>query len=141
MKYFYVICPVGTDKAFSAKKPILQRLGREHGFTPFFPLERRRRFSVEKAISDIRGSDFVLADISFERPSCYFELGMALATRKTVYLISVAGTRIYQEADKSAELILFYTDLNEYGDAISHIMMRRSEDCRPPRKRPINRIA
>ena len=77
MRYFYVICPVGADPDFAEKKRILENLACECGMDPFFPLERHRRFSLREVKADTQGAEFALADLSFERPSCYFELGLA----------------------------------------------------------------
>jgi hypothetical protein len=79
VNYFYVICPVGADDNFQQKKLVLEALGARHKIAPFFPLEQHTYFSVPVVKEDIRRAHFVLADLTKERPSCYFELGLAEA--------------------------------------------------------------
>jgi nucleoside 2-deoxyribosyltransferase len=112
MKYFYVITAVGTDPQFAAKQAILKELGSTYGCEPFFPLQRRGRFDITSCRADIRNADFVLADLSLERPSCYFELGVAEALDVRTAIIAAAGTRIHQVAD--AQLVSLYASLDEY---------------------------
>jgi hypothetical protein len=119
--YFYVICPVGTDPDFSAKRAILERAGVDCRLEAFFPLERRKVFSVAEAISDMQRSEFILADLSFERPSCYFELGLARYTRRPVHLIAAKGTLIHQVGDDSTSRVDYYADLDQYRQVVSMI--------------------
>jgi hypothetical protein len=128
LRYFYVICPVGTDPAFPVKKAVLQELGSERGIEPFFPLEKDPLFSIQALAHDVRHAEFVLADLSWERPSCYFELGVVKALGAQVHLIADSGTPIHQVGgnDKPA----FYKDLGEYRAAIlkilsSHVVAER----------------
>ncbi len=96
--YFYVIMPVGADQQFAHKRSILQKVADKEGLTPYFPFDRtsNKIFDKESTLSAIRDSDFVLADLSMERPSCYFELGLAQALGKDVYLIAQRDTDIHQ---------------------------------------------
>jgi hypothetical protein len=47
------------------------------GIEPFFPFECHSEFSVPATANKMLLAVFVLADLSLERPSCYFELGLA----------------------------------------------------------------
>ena len=120
MKYFYVICPVGADPDFPAKKEILESVGSKYALIPFFPLQQRSRFSVAAAKSDLSQAEFVLADLSRERPSCYFELGLAQAMDVPVVLIAGSGTRIHQVGENAR--IANYSDLHQYRLLISDIL-------------------
>lgn len=119
MSYFYVICPVGGDPSFAEKKTILETLGRASGVEPFFPLDNQS-FSTESAINAIKAAQFVLADVSLERPSCYFELGIAEALKARVALIASTGTAIHQVGN--SQRCLFYSDLTEYRLHISRAL-------------------
>jgi hypothetical protein len=120
MRYFYVICPVGADSQFAEKRFILSRLGREHGIEPFFPLEAHDRLSVASAIRDMRFAEFVMADLSLQRPSCYFELGMALGVGVDVFLVAADDTLIHQVGD--GREILFYGDIDDYRLKVSQVL-------------------
>lgn len=120
--YFYVIMPVGADQQFADKRSILQRAADKVGLTPHFPFDRTSNmtFDKEKTLSVIRDSDFVLADLSMERPSCYFELGLAQALGKDVYLIAQQDTDIHQAHGRG--LTRFYKGLSGYEQVISSVL-------------------
>src|SRR5918997_1247084 len=88
--YFYVIMPVGADKQFAAKKSIIQKVAQKENLTPYFPFDRTGNisFDINSTLSILKDAEFVLADLSMERPSCYFELGLTQAIGKDVYLIA-----------------------------------------------------
>jgi hypothetical protein len=130
--YFYVICPVGADSGFTAKKEILESSAREYGLEPFFPLEKHRGLSVREAKSDMEAAEFVLADLSFERPSCYFEIGLAQAAGLPISLIAATGTRIHQVGDSGESDVTFYSGLEEYHSAVCRVM---ANHVRQPRMR------
>jgi len=115
-----VICPVGADPDFPAKKEILESLGSKHSIIPFFPLQQRAHFSVAAAKSDLSQAEFALADLSRERPSCYFELGLAQAMDVPVVLIARSGTRIHQVGENAR--IANYSDLHQYPLLITDIL-------------------
>jgi hypothetical protein len=61
-----------------------------------------------------------LADLSLERPSCYYELGLAEALGKPVYLIAAEGTDIHQTA--SRRLVSFYNGQEDFIILLKHIL-------------------
>jgi nucleoside 2-deoxyribosyltransferase len=117
MDYFYVISAVGTDPQFAAKQAILKELGAGYHCEPFFPLERRSRFVMTTCRADIKNAHFVLADLSLERPSCYFELGVAEALDVPTAIIAAAGTRIHQVED--AQRVSLYATLDDYRSLVA----------------------
>ena len=117
-----MICPVGADPDFPAKKEILESVGSKYALIPFFPLQQRSHFSVAAAKSDLRQAEFVLADLSRERPSCYFEVGLAQAMDVPIVLIAASGTRIHQVGENAR--IATYSDLQQYRRLISEILSR-----------------
>jgi len=123
VSYFYVICPVGGDPSFAEKKTTLETLGRANGIDPFFPLDNQS-FSNESTINAIKAAEFVLADLSLERPSCYFELGIAEALKVRVVLIAATGTAIHQVGN--SQHCLFYSNLTEYQSHISRVLSMRA---------------
>jgi hypothetical protein len=120
--HFYVIMPVGADKQFADKKAIIQEVARQENLTPYFPFDRKVNisFDINSTLSVLRDSEFVLADLSMERPSCYFELGLAQAIGKDVYLIAEQGTDIHQAHGRS--LTHFYDGLHNYKQVISSVL-------------------
>lgn len=112
MDYFYVISPVAADPDFEAKRAIVASIARSLDVEPLFPLDRDPGVALERASEDIRKARFVLADLSLERPSCYFELGLAEATGVEVDIVAKAGTPIHQVG--YASQVTFYRDLDDY---------------------------
>jgi nucleoside 2-deoxyribosyltransferase len=66
--------------------------------------------------SALEDADIVLADLSFERPSCYFEVGFAQALGKRVALIATDGTAIHQVIGRDA--LIFYNTISDYENAV-----------------------
>jgi len=120
VNYFYVVCPVGADPSFSQKRTVLEELASELGLQPFFPLQRRNTFTLTVAKEDIQGAKFVLADLSLERPSCYFELGLAQALGATCFIIAKIGTAVHQIGNESN--VAFYSDLEQYRSKVFDIL-------------------
>ena len=120
--YFYVIMPVGADQQFADKRAILQRVADSEGLTPYFPFDKTSNMTFDKVgtLSVINDSDFVLADLSLERPSCYFELGLAQALGKDVYLIAQQDTDIHQAHGRG--LTRFYKGLSGYEQVVSSVL-------------------
>lgn len=115
MSYIYFIAPVGSDSQYKLKRELLASISLDTSREFFFPLERHDRFSLESARADLRRASLTIADLSLERPSCYFELGVAQALNVAVCVIAAAGTPLHQSA--SPDSTQLYSNLNEY-DAI-----------------------
>ena len=60
--------------------------------------------------SNIKKASFVIADLAYERPSCYYELGLAQAMGKLTFFIALAGTKIHQTYGD----IHFYEGIEQY---------------------------
>ena len=120
--YFYVIGPVGADPVFDEKRNILIEVGSDHEVGPLFPLDRHSAFSPEEAVRDMRGAEIVIADLSHERPSCYYELGLAEAAGVSITLIAEAGTRIHQVGNPRS--VRFYADLADYRRMMNEIFTK-----------------
>jgi hypothetical protein len=112
----YYISPVGSDPDYASKRQILAEVGARSTIVFFLPLENHSSFSVAQALADLRISQLVIADLSLERPSCYFELGLAQASGIPVVLLAAEGTRVHQAGE--ADRIVSYRDLDSYRFAI-----------------------
>ncbi len=120
MDYIYVISPVAADPDFAAKRDIISAILQTEGVQPIFPLDRGVGVALERASEDIRKAKFILADLSYERPSCYFELGLAEATGVDVGIIARVGTTIHQVG--YASRVSFYHDLEDYGRLVGRLL-------------------
>ena len=117
-----MIMPVGADPQFAEKRSMLLRSAQRHGFSVHFPFEKPAEsgFDIEQTLSILKDADFVVADLSMARPSCYFELGLAQAQHKDVYLIARKGTDIHQAHGRN--LTRFYEGLEDYAEVVSQVL-------------------
>src|SRR5271155_57911 len=111
--YVHVIMPVGSDPLFSDKRTAIdvaiKRAGLEARFPDYLP--HQPTFVLSELIREIRGADSVIVDLSHERPSCYYELGLAEAVGKKVHVIAEIGTPIHQSAVRSQ--IRYYRNIGD----------------------------
>jgi hypothetical protein len=125
---FYVIAPISLDLHYEDKKNILLVLAKSFGFRAYFPLDRFEGTSSaldvlpDRIAKDFQSARFVLADLSYERPSCYYELGIAQASEVSTVLIAEAGTDIHQAGGRQA--VRYYADLREYQDVVESVLRR-----------------
>jgi nucleoside 2-deoxyribosyltransferase len=130
--YVYAIMPVGADReGYALKRDILRRIADEHGYTVHFPLEANERegdFDLLTALREIDSASFVLADLSMERPSCYYELGLAQAQHKRTFLIARDGTPLHQAYGR--EQARFYED-RDYAEVVNDVMSQATSPIRP----------
>jgi hypothetical protein len=99
----FVIMPVGSDAAHAQRRARIDAAITSLGMTPYHPLDHRRHGddpSVEEIRSEVRGCVAALADLSLERPSCYYELGVVHGTGLPVAVVAEVGTMIHQTADR-----------------------------------------
>ena len=118
--YFYVITPVRSDPDFDKKNRVLREVGAGYKCVPFFPFEHIKPYSIDCALEHLRTAQFVLADLSHERPSCYFELGLAQAVGTPVIIIAENGTSIHQIGDTAR--VLWYSCIEEYRETVNKIL-------------------
>lgn len=112
MSHIYFIAPMGSDPEFERKRRILSQIALDTGREFLFPLEVEPIPSFDLVRESIAAAELVIADLSLERPSCYFELGIAEALSKSVSVIAKQGTVIHQIAiPKSVE---WYSNLEDY---------------------------
>lgn len=125
MSYIYYVSPVGTDPEYGAKRDVLNDISKELGIEWFFPLDRHTSFAVPTVLEDLRAAAFVVADLSLERPSCYFELGLTQALGVPLSLIAKEGTILHQAGETDG--IVIYQDLRSYRSAVKHCLTKRSQ--------------
>jgi hypothetical protein len=68
-------------------------------------------FRLADLKQELVGAAFVLVDLTHERPSCYYELGLAEALGLKVRLVAECGTPIHQSAARDE--IGYYATLDE----------------------------
>lgn len=111
--FFHVVMPIGSNPDKIHHQKVISDVASEYGISPHFPLYAidNPTFDLQATLQDMKQCEFVLANLSLERPSCYYELGLAEAIGKPVYLIAIEGTDIHQTA--SRKLVQFYNTNEE----------------------------
>lgn len=107
-----VIAPVSSDPDFSHKMVLLAECCRQRNLSVRAPLAKASSFDLESELGAICHAKLIIADLSNERPSCYYEIGLAEAMRTPVRLLAKNGTTIHQHSGLVD--VQFYRNLQEY---------------------------
>jgi hypothetical protein len=118
----FVVAPYGSDPAFDAKHHIVAEAASSRSLSAVFGTHRRPldEDDCQITVQLIRSADAIIADLSFERPSCYFEVGFAQALAKPVQLIALNNTPIHQVLGRDD--VKYYSVIVEYQRLIVEIM-------------------
>lgn len=138
MRQVYYISAVAADPDYAAKRQVREAFSRSHDVEFFYPLDRHGAFSVAAALRDLTASQLVIADLSFERPSCYFEVGLAQAIGAPVVLIAAVGTRLHQAG--GTERVLLYEDFASYRRAVDQAISNLSSTDDLARERGLGQV-
>ena len=99
---FYAIKTVSEKKGFTA-----ERVDDVFGYDTI----------NTKLLKHIELSEVIIADLTFERPNCYYELGYAHAKNKNVIITAKEGTKIH--FDVSNYTVIFYNNMRELDEGIA----------------------
>jgi nucleoside 2-deoxyribosyltransferase len=112
------ILPGTVDPQVVAKRKIWINAARRHGVEVILPPlpPHVSEFDLRAALSGLRACQLVVADLSFERPSCYFELGLAQALGVPVVVLSVRSTLPHQHGPALGEYC--YESLDDYEEVV-----------------------
>ena len=123
--YIYVIMPLGGDTNAAEKKKIIVECAGSAHLDTYFPMDnviagQSPDQALHRVMASLAGAAIVITDLSFERPSCYYELGLAEALGVPVRLIALDETDIHQSSNR--EQVRRYSDLASYERVISKIL-------------------
>ena len=110
----FVIMPVGSDPNYLSRRSRIDATVRALGMEPYFPLDHHRHdevFDPATVRFEMQRASVVVADLTLERPSCYYELGVAQGVGLPTVIVAAQGTPIHQTADR--DRVAFYADLDE----------------------------
>lgn len=121
----FVITPYQSDPLYEIKKAIVLNLSKANGLDAYYASNYLidGKLDIDRSIELYKNADFFIADLSYERPSCYFEVGYVQAMNKHVFLIARKSTVIHQVQNK--DTIRLYNDLSSYSELITSILKRR----------------
>jgi len=114
----FLVTPHTKDEDFDNKKSIVERILNKHKIK-LNTAGKGVSLSANDTIKLYQKSDFFIADISLERPSCYYELGYLQALKKRGFIISKENEKIHQLLNRDS--IRFYNDLIDYEKMIERI--------------------
>lgn len=114
----YIISPVATDPRYKEKRASLTQTAGNFGLQTFYPLDHIDNTDLYSTLAHISAAALVIADLSFERPSCYYELGLVQATGKATILLAETNTKIHQSFVKQG--IRFYKSIEEYAHILTN---------------------
>lgn len=122
-----VVMPVGSDPDFREKQAAMKRGIEAAGFIPRFPDYQLSNptFEPQRFEEQLKSATVVLADLTDERPSCYFEIGFAEALERPIFLIAEQGTTIHQSAFRHA--IQHYGTLADLQQVVFRLLSEGAE--------------
>lgn len=117
-----MIVPHVFDPSFTDKRRVVERISSVLGIDVFYaPYQLPSgEFDINKTIEILKKVDFFVADLSYERPSCYFEVGFVQAMNKPIDLIAIDGTIIHQALNR--DKVKYYAQLHDYEKLIESII-------------------
>lgn len=121
MKVF-LIAPYNIDPDYNRKKHLIAELLKKVDCELVVAEDKLKNVSLsaEATLKLFQKCDFFIADLSFERPSCYYELGYLQALGKRIAVIAQSGSQIHQLQSK--DNISYYNDLTTYKEIIEKII-------------------
>jgi len=123
-RYVRVVMPIGSDSRAPQKQIAISEGAKRAGFEVRFPVYLQLTPDRQLAwlISEFTRANAIIADVSRERPSCYYELGVAEAIGKRVHLIAETGTPIHQSA--AGARVSYYSNLDDLTDVVESALKK-----------------
>lgn len=78
---------------------------------------------ITKIVENIKKAELIIADLSYERPNCYFELGYAMALKKDIIIIAKEETTIH--FDVQGYEVINYKDIIELERELKGFFLKR----------------
>lgn len=123
-----MILPIHSDPGFEAKAATIANVAGRLGWTITIPEYSAAApvFDAGRARAALDGVSLVIADLSRQRPSCYFELGFAEAVGARIRLIAEAGTELHQTSHR--DRVIFYDGPSDLARALTQVLRDESGD-------------
>lgn len=107
MRSASIIMPIHSDPLFEVRRRLINEVAAQSGwrlvvpeYDPIAP-----EFDADRAAAVLSRVSLVIADLSHERPSCYFELGFAQALRIPFEIVAQQGSEIHQTGGRNRVII------------------------------------
>ncbi len=114
----FVIMPISGIQTASAKLRILTEVAQERNWSAHLPAydPDAPDFNLNETIREMHASNLIVADLTGERPSCYYELGLAEALHLPIFAIAERQTEIHQTSIRGE--VRSYANLDEFTQLI-----------------------
>ncbi len=119
----YVIMPIGTDREHATRRVRIDAATLGLGLSPYHPHDHRSHADAASAAAiraEIAMCAVALVDLSLERPSSYYELGIAHGIGLPVAVIAEVGTMIHPTADRWS--VTYYDSLDDLEIQVSDVL-------------------
>jgi nucleoside 2-deoxyribosyltransferase len=127
----FTIMPTGHIRDHNKRVALLKSIAKSHRIKVRIPKYDRAnpRFNLSKTLAALTASDLVLVDLTHERPSCYYELGLAEALGCPILIVARERTPIHQTSRRSE--VQFYRTMRDFEALIAERIRRgRQVDVR-----------
>lgn len=118
MSSVMLICPVSEAKHYEGVKLALEAAVAEAGADlvkpDYEPLDPK--FDLGATKTAMLSASLIVVDLSYERPSCYYELGVREAVGARLLLVARVGTTVHQTSLR--EQVNFFSDPVEVASAV-----------------------
>jgi len=124
VKKLFLITPYSIDSDFEIKKKIISKICQSNNIELYLAEDKliHKSLDANETIELFKIMDYFIADISYQRPSCYFEIGYLQALNKEINLIAKTNTPIHQLLKKGT--VNFYQNINEFKGLINDIIRK-----------------
>lgn len=118
----FVIMPIGGMDSAPEKIRIVQSAARRRNWCAHLPSydPNAPAFDLVETIREMRSSSLILADLSGERPSCYYEIGLSEAHHLPVFAVAEQGTLIHQTSIRNE--VRSYGNLGEFAHLVEQAL-------------------
>ncbi len=125
-KQVFIVMPSDEFEASGAKRQIIDACALEFGWSLQVPRYDKKApaFDLESTMKTLRDVDLILVDLTEERPSCYFELGLAEASGSEISVVALKNTPIHQTSFR--ETVRFFEGLDDFAATVSEILAKPS---------------
>lgn len=118
----YLIAARHSDSLFDQKRSVHSHIESELGLAFILPEydQSAPSFSLARMRSELTRADLTIADLSLERPSCYYELGFAESLSIPVSVIAEKGTCIHQTSLRNE--LRYYAGIEDYKNCLLNVI-------------------
>ena len=123
-KYIYFVMPGLVDPLAHHKRQVILEVCTAFGISVRFPAFNpdSLEFNLDQEKDAILSSAGAIVDLSFERPSCYYELGLIECLGVPAFLICGRDAAVHQTMNRSS--VVRFDGIDSYRSVIRDLVLR-----------------